>query len=636
MLVIVESPNKIKAIKTYLGDEYEVLATKGHFRDLPRKHLGNIPEKWETIRGRGSIVSVLRKASKRHPDGVILATDPDREGEGIAWHVCDVLGLDPASTPRAIFHEVTKDAVCIAVQDALRKGGPRLDLGLVGAQKARRLIDRRIGYSGTRYLWKMIGGGVSAGRCLIPATVLLRDVNRDEDSAGTRYVVKGELCTKYSSFHLRDIIDTDTCELQSYLPGITFRSQEIEGGLAVKSITRTKTRREPPRPLDTASAMTAIGMSPSSAMRVLQSLFEKGLITYHRTTSRVVSDTFVNMVGQKNPVPVTDITSNVSTTNSAHEAIRPAGKTSIQHPDALPDTLDDTERRAYGIIWNHAVGSLYPVWVGETLQVTLAGGWTHSWVRSTTSTINWMSVTGCDPDPTFPTEIDSLRQGDTVDVLNGWVRCVQENAGRGVSESGMVRLLQTTGIGRPSTYATIVSNLTKRGLAGFLPRPTRVVKEFLFGESASCPSVPTKNPCSFRVTKVGEACIQALYESDYAPFFQIEYTSRLETILDSIADGTYLGEWTGFVDDIDRTIGSISTEHQVVSVPASTSSTKRGSFPEETLGKKGVWIYGKGRTRYGPVVWRHKNGQTRREYKKVSANQWHRITHDDAIRLLHK
>lgn len=629
MLVIVESPNKVRTIKTYLGSGYEVIATKGHFRDLPRKHIGNLPEKWEAIRGKSGIITALRKASKRNPDGIVLATDPDREGEGIAWHVCDILGLDPAITPRAVFHEITKSEVQQGVHNAIVPGGTRLNQPLVEAQKARRLIDRRIGYSGTRYLWKTIGGGVSAGRCLIPAAVLLRDINLREDSAGTRMVIKGEIHTSAGRFCLRHVIDKDTPitpeYVSQYLPEDTSSEIPIE---TMKTFPRTSS---PPKPLDTASAIVAIGLSPSSTMRALQSLFEKGLITYHRTTSRVVSDSFRNAVAP----PVKGEMSPSITKDDAHEAIRPTGKV-IQSPDMLSDSLDDTEKRVYNIVWKHAVGSFYPVWKGETLQVTLGGGWVRTWSRTTCNGANWMSATNCEPAHEFPSEVMELSEGDSVTIISGWLKVIEERAGIGVTESGMVRILKESGIGRPSTYSTIISNLSSRGLAGFIPKKQSVIHEISIGEDVPTEKQekrPSNTSLSFRITDTGKSCIESLYKSGFAEFFKIEYTSKMESILDSIADSKYPSGWEGFVLEIDKTV----TEAEKSSSNVTPSvADKKGAFPETILGVLEDWTYGKGRTRYGPVIWRQQGGHSRREYKKIASKRWHQITMSDAITLLCK
>jgi DNA topoisomerase-1 len=535
MLVIVESPNKTHKIRSYLGNDYEVIATNGHFRDLPKKHLGNLPEKWQTIRGKTRIIQSLKQASKRHPDGVILATDPDREGEGIAWHVCDILGLDPSSTPRAVFHEITKDAICEGVRLALQTDGPRLDQSLVGAQKARRLIDRRIGYSGTRYLWNTIGGGVSAGRCLIPAAKLLQSINAQEDEKGKQIVVRGEIKTSHGTFRLHHVLDNSDIiptTLQSYLPGLELDTSSC---LKVTSLKTSQIKHNPPQPLDTAAAMSASGSSPTTLMRTLQSLFEKGLITYHRTTSRVVSDVFRIAAG----FPGIN-----SESSGAHEAIRPAILTPIQTPQELGDTLDEGELSTYTLIWKHALGSLYPAWEGERLHIHLEGGWKQTTERSTSMTSNWMSATQCEPSHDYAPEIDGLDIDTKITINAGWIRMTEEPVGRGVTESGMVQVLKQAGIGRPSTYSTIISNLSSRGLAGLIQRKTKHLLQHTIGQSSSSTTLehPVKKPAlTFRVTDTGDKCIQTLDHSNFSEFFQVEYTTQLESILDMIANDTYDG-----------------------------------------------------------------------------------------------
>lgn len=654
MLVIVESPNKVRTIQEYLGRDYEVIATKGHFRDLPRTHSGALPEKWETIRGKGTVISELRKAKKRHLDGVILATDPDREGEGIAWHVCDILHLDPAKTPRAVFHEVTREAVQEGIRLARLPDGPTVDIQLVGAQKARRLVDRRIGYSGTRFLWKVVGGGVSAGRCLIPAAKLLKEVNMREDSEGNRIVIRGEIQTAAGVFHLHKILSPEEMPpsaitkefLFTFLPGVTLDDEyRTSDTIRVEQRSTTHVTKHPPRPLDTAAAISAIGGSPATVMRALQSLFEQGLITYHRTTSRALSSTFRNTVATWATVNGTRLFGEPpGEASGAHEAIRPVKMTP---PESIAVDLEAVAKKAYSIIWEHAVGSYFSQWSGERLTVSLEGGWSSSWNRTLSSDgqnrdSTWLAVAGKEPATSFPPETEGLHQDGCVSVFSGWIRATEEPAKKGITENGMVRVLQVAGIGRPSTYATIVGNLSARGLAGFHSRNTTCLAVCRFGESM--PDLDEtdvdRTRSSFRVTDVGDTCIRMLDKSEFSPFFQIEYTKGLEEELDAIAEGKYEGEWGDFVIRVDTAVTTAEHHHQHTRLPENTGNTNnRGSFPETILGEDDDWIYGKGRTRYGPVIWRENvtdrqnttpGKRIPRQYRKVRAKDWPKLSLQDA------
>lgn len=705
MLVIVESPNKIKKLQGFLGTGYEVIATKGHFRDLPRTHQGTLPEKWEPIPGKSGIITELRTALKRHCSGprgtpkeecVILATDPDREGEAIAWHVCQVLGLDAGRVYRCRFHEITKDAVVRSIARALAKEDV-LDLALVDAQRTRRLLDRRIGYSGTRHLWRRVGGGVSAGRCLIPAAILLREVVVRETAKGERVVLRGSIQTETigEATLFKEVSPTDDAplnplnEIRQCFGGSVMDdgTYVIHNHLRVVSVERSSISKNPPKPLNTSTALTQLGGSPQRAMAILQGLFEKGLITYHRTDSREICEEFKGMVLGHTPSPTTSTIpspeSGGATGGSSpppHEAIRPT------HPDSTGDDITDvSERRAYKIIWEHAVGSLYAPWNGERLLISLEGGWSASAERTIGG--GWLEKIHKAPAGAFPREMEILRKGDSVRFRNGILRVRQEPRGREVSETSMVRLLEHSGIGRPSTYATIIGNLTKRGLAGLRKVETKTAMEmridgashprFSWGASVSIngggdtrrsgsdddkgvdegdapdetssPEID-KGRTGMVLTPVGEQCLRELEESAYAPFFRIPYTAEMEGVLDAIASRTRL--WEEYVNEIDVAIQGAEEESRgrvlasvtpigtsVTSTPASSDaslpSTKgsRGAFPLTELGSTpDGWVYSKGRTRYGPVVFRYRrgggggggsvDGEEKREYKKVSAKQW--------------
>ena len=203
----------------------------------------------------------------------------------------------------------------------------------------------------------------------------------------------------------------------------------------------------------------------------------------------------------------------------------------------------------------------------------------------------------------------------------------------------MVRVLKEAGIGRPSTYSTIISNLSARGLAGFIPKKNVTLAEMFLGDildgthDEEEDNVPTRTPSSFRVTDTGESCIRSLYESEFAEFFQTEYTSKMEAILDSIAEGSYSGGWDGFVLEIDTSVSKAEKTHTNT---VKKDEVKKGAFPETILGVVDGWTYGKGRTRYGPVIWRQKDGNDKREYKKISSKRWHQVTVDESVQMLRK
>jgi len=472
-----------------------------------------------------------------------------------------------------------------------------------------------------------------------------------------------------------------------------------------------------------------MGGPPPRAMAILQGLFEKGLITYHRTDSREICDEFLGMVLGLTPSHATSTTPShaTSTTPSSksekntgggsppnecggatggssppHEAIRPT------HPESTgDDIIDVSERRAYKIIWEHAIGSLYAPWRGERLVIGLEGGWSASVERTIREDGGggggWLEKIHKAPAGAFPREMEILRKGDSVKFRKGWARVRQEPRGREVSETSMVRLLEHSGIGRPSTYATIIGNLTNRGLAGLRKVETKTAMEmridgtshprFSWGASVSIngcgdgvrirvrggsgggdsefdsgdgmdgsnapdetssPEPETdKGRTGMVLTPVGEQCLRELEESAYAPFFRIPYTAEMEGVLDAIASRSRL--WEAYVNEIDEAIQGAEEESRgrvLASATPTTSLTSqetskgsRGAFPLTELGSTpDGWVYSKGRTRYGPVVFRCRrgggggggrivDGEGGREYKKVSAKQWGLLDFSKAVTM---
>jgi DNA topoisomerase IA len=243
-----------------------------------------------------------------------------------------------------------------------------------------------------------------------------------------------------------------------------------------------------------------------------------------------------------------------------------------------------------------------------------------------------MTATGCAPPSKYPEDIKNTSTGQSVEVISGWIRASTENAGRGVTESGMVRVLKEAGIGRPSTYSTIISNLSKRGLAGFLPKKNTNIAEIRIGDTCHAEELDapksSRQNASFRVTETGDACIRELYNSGLEPFFKVSYTSEMETALDDVAEDKPGTDWKIIVSEVDYQIKEVENN---TTIPV----TKRGgAFVETILGTKGGWIYGKGRTRYGPVVWKQPEHETKRSYKKVSAKRWHMIELYHAVEML--
>ena len=403
-LIIVESPAKVKTIKKFLGSNYDVEASGGHVRDLPKSNMGidienGFEPKYITIRGKGDLVSTLRKKAKKAKT-VYLATDPDREGEAIAWHLKEALALEDAGTKRITFNEITKTAV----KDSLKK--PRsLDEDLIDAQQSRRILDRLVGYSISPLLWRKVKRGLSAGR--VQSATLCMIAKRDAEIAAfvpeEYWTVDAEVYAdgkkKKITLHLIEkerIPDKETADrILAELEHAEFTVQDIKAVQKVKKA---------PLPYTTSTlqqdASRLLNLSPQKTMRIAQQLYEGvslkgsgtvGVITYLRTDSvRVadeadaavrgyVKDRFGDSYEAKR-----NGAANKGRAQDAHEAIRPTDVS--RTPDSIKDSLDRDQLRLYKLIWNRFVASRMADSVSETLTARAAAAG-HVFTASATRTV---------------------------------------------------------------------------------------------------------------------------------------------------------------------------------------------------------------------------------------------------------
>ncbi|CAB1129079.1 DNA topoisomerase I [Candidatus Hydrogenisulfobacillus filiaventi] len=490
-LIIVESPAKAKTITRFLGRNYTVKASMGHVRDLPKSQFGvdiahGFEPRYITIRGKGEVIRELKEAVRKAGQ-VYLATDPDREGEAISWHLASVLGLDPAQAQRIEFHEITKEAVANALKHARH-----IDMRRVDAQQARRVLDRVVGYQLSPLLWRKVRPGLSAGRVQSAALRLLVDRER-----AIRAFVPEEFYTIEAALrapggepftaqyvgplgekgHLRR---EEAEAVQAALAGVPFRVLEV---------TERPRRRQPPLPFTTSTlqqeAARQLGFTVKRTMAVAQQLYEGldvpgegtvGLITYIRTDSvRVadqahaearayVADHFgAEYVGQ--PRPVKDKPG----VQGAHEAIRP---TSVaRHPDALKAALNRDQARLYRLVWERFLASEMAPAVYDQRTVDIGAG--EARFRASGSTLRFAGYTrvyqeaeeeGKARTPETRT-LPRLEAGQALGV-EGWTaqQHFTEPPPR-FTEASLVHALEELGIGRPSTYAPIIETLLARGYA---------------------------------------------------------------------------------------------------------------------------------------------------------------------------
>lgn len=529
-LVIVESPNKCKKIQSYLGDGWIVKASMGHVRDLPPKEMGVDlqsfqPQYVANARG-GKVIAGLKKLSQSASQ-VYLATDPDREGEAIAWHLQQVLRLKHPK--RIIFNEITKKAV----QSAVRQAGS-IDTDLVHAQEGRRVLDRLVGYSVSPALSNAYGSWITAGRV---------------QSVALRIVVERELAimdfrqTPYVEVFLH--FETDDLHwLAQWVPGNllaegqkhwtdrAFAEQvatitEVD----VQAIEKTQRSRRPPPPFITSSlqqgASVALKLSPKRCMQEAQHLFEEGLITYHRTDNPNLSEEgiqavmdWLNSHGYADHVVDQPNTWKAkANAQEGHEAIRPTSIT--QTPDQVKNDLTPDQSRLYELIWKRTVASQMKVARYHVTQINLASsepmdGQPLRFLAKGEQQVypGWLLLSQRDVTEESTQEkaqpLPTLEEGQHLIAQAGEVKDKQTQPPARYTEASLIKKLEAEGIGRPSTYASILENILKRGYIAVEKR-------------------------KLQAEELGILIVKIL--RDRFQFMELGYTRNIESQLDEIAAG---------------------------------------------------------------------------------------------------
>ena len=573
-LVIVESPAKAKSISKFLGSRYTVKASMGHLRDLPKSQLGvdlehNFEPKYIAIRGRGDLIKELRAAAKG-ADKVFLASDPDREGEAIAWHLSYLLGLDPGDKNRIEFHEITK----VAIQAAIKH--PRqIDLDRVDAQQARRVLDRLVGYQLSPLLWRKIKKGLSAGRVQSVAVRLVDDreeqirafvseeywsLTADLQSAGGKFLAK---LLKKSG---QKVSISSKAEMEIILGDISGKDFQV-------SDVRTKEKKKLPAPPFITSSLQQeahrkLSFSPKRTMMLAQQLYEGldlgkegtvGLITYMRTDSVKIAETaqeeakewIQSHYGDDYYPPEPRQFANKGRAQEAHEAIRPT--VTLRTPDLLKGILSRDQLRLYRLIWERFIASQMSVAVMDTLTVDVLVG--EYLFRANASTVRFLGFLAVYEEGKDEAEmIDEEQNSLTLSVSPGEILKLVKLQDKQhfteppprFTEASLVRKMEEEGIGRPSTYAPTIETIQTRGY---------VVKE----EKQLLP------------TELGDIVITLLKE--YFPdILNLEFTANLEEKLDLIEEGS--APWKSVVEDYytpfavtlahaEEQIGKVKIEDQV-------------------------------------------------------------------------
>ena len=546
-LVIVESPAKAKTIKKYLGPGYEVVASVGHVRDLPESRLSvdikkNYAPKYEVIKGKEKLVEDLEK-SARKSDGVFLATDPDREGEAISWHLAYLLGLELTDANRVTFNEITKNGVAEGMK------APRtIDMDLVNAQQARRILDRLVGYKLSPFISQKIRRGLSAGRVQSVAVRII--VDREEKicafvpeeywSINGKFIPKGAKKSFPADFY-------GTAEGKIAIASKEQADQilsELEGQefhvTAVKKGTR---RRNPAPPFNTSTlqqeASRRLGFQSRRTMKTAQELYEGvevegmgavGLITYMRTDSlRISEDALAEAAayiratfGDKYAPEKPRIYKTRDNAQDGHEAIRPTMPSLT--PDRVKSSLTSDQYKLYKLIWERFIACQMSNCVQATTQADITGG--NYLFKASGYTVTFDGFTALYEEAKDETDetggaLPALEVGMPLRVkeLLGNQHFTQPPAR--YTEATLIKAMEENGIGRPSTYAATISTITSRNYV-------------------------TREGKQLKPTELGEAVVNLMKER-FPKIVNLKFTAQMENDLDSVENGS-----TNWVDTIDE------------------------------------------------------------------------------------
>ena len=542
-LIIVESPAKSKTIKKFLGSNYTVVASNGHVRDLPKSQMGvdfdnDFEPKYITIRGKGELLASLRKEVKK-ADKIYLATDPDREGEAISWHLFFALKLDPKKTKRITFNEITKNAVRQAIKESRE-----IDMDLVDAQQARRVLDRIVGYSISPLLWQKVKRGLSAGRVQSVALRIIADREAQIDafipteywSMEAEFPVKG--CKKpllakyYGNPKKQENIGKEELEkIYKDLEGAVYEVSEIKKG------ERTK---KPPLPFTTSTLQQEcakhLNFATSKTMRIAQQLYEGvavkghgtiGLITYLRTDSTRISQEadaeckeFIREnYGAENVMENAARKKETKKIQDAHEAIRPTYVNLT--PAVVKDSLSRDQFRLYQLIWKRFVASRMNGARYETTSVKInAGNYRFTSSGSKIVFPGFLSVYQNDEDKEENNAaLHKVAKGDVFKEVELKKEQHFTQPPAHYTEASLVKELEDLGIGRPSTYAPTISTLISR--------------RYLAKEN--------KN---LYLSDLGDI-VNRIMVSAFPSIVDVNFTATMETLLDGVAEGTV--EWKSII-----------------------------------------------------------------------------------------
>jgi DNA topoisomerase-1 len=544
-LVIVESPAKARTLGKILGDKYSLKASMGHIRDLPRSKLGvdiehDFTPSYVVPRTKSKLVKELKEAGKK-AKVIYLATDPDREGEAIAWHLATVINVAKIPFRRVVFHEITDEAV----QQAFKH--PRsVDSHLVDAQQARRILDRLVGYKLSPLLWQKVRRGLSAGRVQSVALRIIVDREREIEAFVPQeyWLIEAELQKKETPAfraQLVGLIDGTKLEINTEQKANTLKERLERAKYTVDKIKTRKVVRQPAPPFITSTlqqeAWYKLRLSAGQTMAIAQELYEGlslgagesvGLITYMRTDSTHVAraaiaetrDFIQKKYGEDYlPAHARVFTRQVKGAQEAHEAIRPTHTS--RTPDTVKKYLSTNQFRLYQLIWNRMVASQMAAALYDSTTVDIEakpGNSREVYLFRTTSsllkfpgfTILYQRDEGKIDDDGSRQSLPSLDKGDVLKLLQLLAEQRFTQPPSRYTEASLIRMLEERGIGRPSTYAPILANIQER--------------EYV-----------TKTSGVFKPTELG-MLVTDLLKQHFPDIVDIEFTARMEDDLDEIAD----------------------------------------------------------------------------------------------------
>ena len=540
-LVIVESPAKAKTIEKYLGRNYKVLASVGHIRDLKKSTMSidfenNYEPQYINIRGKGPLINDLRKEAKKAKQ-VFLASDPDREGEAISWHLAHILNLDEKEKNRVVFNEITKDAVKNAFKE------PRqINMDLVDAQQARRVLDRLVGYSISPILWKKVKKGLSAGRVQSVALKLIIDRENEINAFKPEEYwtidstfKKGSRQFQASFYGLNGkkmkLTNNDEVkEVLSHLKGDDFK---------VESVERKERRRNAPLPYTTSSmqqdAANKINFRTRKTMMVAQQLYEginigsgvQGLITYMRTDSTRISPVAQNEAanyitdrfGAKYSKHGSKI-KNASGAQDAHEAIRPSSV--FNTPESIAKYLDKDQLKLYTLIWNRFVASQMTAAVFDTMNVKIEQNGVQFTANG--SQVKFDGYLAIYNDSDKNKMLPDMEKGDSVKRVNTNPEQHFTQPPARYSEATLIKTLEENGVGRPSTYAPTIETIQKRYYVKLVSK-------------------------RFEPTELGEI-VNSLIVEFFPGIVNVKFTAEMEAKLDDVEVGKE--QWQKVIDEFYR------------------------------------------------------------------------------------